>query len=307
MAVVGVILLSHNGKKITKECVSSLRAQKDPKDTYEIVILDTGSKNPLKDGDIEDCRMYTHEENLGFAAGNNRAVQYLLREKKPEYILLLNSDTRVTKGMVGALILGLEKHPDTAAVVPKIYFEKGFEFHSQSYRQYEKGRVIWYAGGDIDWPNMILSHRQVDEVDRGQVEDHELGFGTGCCLLLRPSTWQKLGGFDEAYFLYYEDADLSMRIQRVLRKSLRLVSSALLYHQNAGSSGGSGSAVHRYYQTRNRIRFGLQYAPFRTKISLLFWMWRTYMHTDPATRLGILDALGGKWGNQHSRIPAVTQ
>jgi GT2 family glycosyltransferase len=283
------------------------------------------------------------DTNDGFAQGNNKAVSHLLSDIRQDgnsggvfrqliardgskanigvdYLLFINNDTRVTKGMVRQLVTRFQTTQDAGFIVPKIYFEKGHEFHAESYSKAQTGHVIWYAGGDIDWDNLILSHRGVDEVDRGQFDglssmnpffsivhdaydERDVEFATGCCFLTTPSIWQKLKGFDPAYFLYYEDADLSIRLQKKLNKRIVVEPKAMLYHQNAGSTKGSGSSIHQYYQTRNRLRFGLQYASRRTKLALLLEARRHFLHGSGAVKLGILDALGGKWGNQSERIP----
>lgn len=346
MSSIGIILLNYNSTRLTKKCVQSLLALKDKQDIYHIIVYDNASKIKPKASDFPHCTLVCGEENTGFAQGNNLAVQHLLSKmssgkkisqifkrvpsKEPqqsqevEYLLFINNDTRVTKGMVRQLVETFDSNTDIGMVVPKIYFEKGNEFHTKSYTKAQSGHVIWYAGGDVDWANMILSHRGVDEVDRGQFNDlpsknpffsyiheaydsHDVEFATGCCFLTTPAVWKKLRGFDQAYFLYYEDADLSIRLQKDLHKRIVFESKALLYHQNAGSTKGSGSSVHQYYQTRNRLRFGLRYASRRTKLAMLLEARRQFLHGPSAVKLGILDALGGRWGNQSARIPVEKQ
>ena len=111
-------------------------------------------------------------------------------------------------------------------------------------------------------------HRGVDEVDHGQFgEEEEIGFATGACLLMRKKLIKKIGSFDEKYFLYYEDADLAQRIQKSGYK-IFYNPKAILWHNNAGSSS-SGSALHDYYLTRNRLLFGMTYAPLKTRLFLI--------------------------------------
>jgi GT2 family glycosyltransferase len=85
-----------------------------------------------------------------------------------------------------------------------------------------------------------------------------------------------VGKWDESYFLYYEDADFC---ERALKKGVSLLydPSIHLWHKNAQSTGGSGSSLHQKYQTKNRLIFGLKYAPFRTKIHLLLNIFRDFL------------------------------
>ena len=75
-------------------------------------------------------------------------------------------------------------------------------------------------------------------------------------------------GFDNRYFLYFEDSDLSQRLKKAGYKIL-FYPKAILWHKNAGSTGGSGSSLQDYFTTRNRMIFGLKFAPLRSKIALI--------------------------------------
>lgn len=319
MSTIAIILLNYNSTRLTKKCVSSLLAHKEATDTYHIIVWDANSSIPPNKSEFQSCDLILSGKNLGFTGGNNEAVSYALRQyADTEYILLLNNDTRVTKGMIRQLVLSFEMDSEIGFILPKICFEKGHEFHKHDYAAEQKGRVLWYAGGGIDWANMIVFHCGVDEVDRGQFNFlttstalppqrnnighcYETNFATGCCLLTTPYIWKKLKGFDKNYFLYYEDADLSVRVKKLGYKIV-VDPTTTLYHVNAGSTDGGGSALHQYYQTRNRLRFGLQYGKMRAKIALLREAVRMYSTGSAAHRLGVVHALEGRWGNQTHKI-----
>src|SRR5206468_7417532 len=117
--------------------------------------------------------------------------------------------------------------------------------------------------GKIDWNNVIGFHVGVDEVDTGQFDTpYDTETATGCCVLIKKSTLEKIGLLDEGYFMYYEDADYSMLLKR---RGLKILywPRAVLWHKNASAAGGSGSPLQEYYITRNRLLFGMRYAPLR--------------------------------------------
>lgn len=155
----------------------------------------------------------------------------------------------------------------------KIYYADGFEYHKE-YAKNDLGNVIWFAGGKIDWNHVITSHVGVDEVDEGQFnEEKEVDFLTGCMMFFDKAALDVVGFWDESYFLYYEDADWSVRAKKA---GIRLVYTprVTLWHKNAQSTDGAGSSIHTKYQEKNRVKFGLAYAPLRTKLHLLknlFW------------------------------------
>src|SRR5690606_14557979 len=127
-----------------------------------------------------------------------------------------------------------------------------------------------------------------DEVDRGQYDTVEpTEFVTGCCVALRVKALEEIGLFDDRYFLYLEDLDLSQRLLKA-RWKLLYQPEARIWHKNAGYSG-SGSSLHEYYFTRNRYLFGFRYAPWRTKLFLLKHLVIQWRQGGKVTRQAIRD------------------
>jgi GT2 family glycosyltransferase len=100
---------------------------------------------------------------------------------------------------------------------------------------------------------------------------------------------------NEDYFLYFEDADWSLEIKK---RGLRIVvePASIIYHKNAGSTGGSGSPLQQYYQTRNRFYFGMKFAPFRTKIHLIINTFKQFIGNNPLLKTAATDAFLNRMG-----------
>lgn len=264
MDKIATIILNWNGKENTIDCLKSIKNHEG------IIVVDNNST----DGSVEEIKKYFPEvkiiqnpENYGFAKGNNIGIKKAIQEGA-EYIFVLNNDTLVEKNCLNNLLESAQKYKDCSIFAPKIYFQKNFEFHKNRYSEKEKGRVIWYAGGIIDWNNIFGKHRGVDEVDRGQYDKfYETEFATGAAIFVKSEVFKKIGFLDEKYFMYYEDTDFCVRAKRAGFKIL-FVPDAVVYHKNAGSSS-SGSKLQDYYITRNRLIFGLKYASVKTKLSLI--------------------------------------
>ena len=140
----------------------------------------------------------------------------------------------------------------------------------------------------MDWKNAQSVHIGVDEVDQGQYDkSHKINFATGCCILLKREVLETIGLFDKKYFLYYEDADFSQRITKS-GYEIYYVPSAILYHDNAGSSG-SGSELHDYFLSRNQMIFGMRYAPLKTKAALIRQSLRLIRNGRQYQKKGIVD------------------
>lgn len=265
MKKVAIVILNFNGTKDTIECLKSINKLSIPDIDLLTVIVDNGSKEKFK---VEGIKVIRSEENLGFAGGNNVGIKYGL-DWDAGYILILNNDTAVDKNLIKELIETAGSDSKIGIVVPKIYFTKGFEFHKNRYKENDLGKVLWFGGGIMDWKNVIGRHRGVDEVDNGQYDEVvSTDYATGCCMFIKREVFEKVGLFNEKYFLYCEDSDLSIRVKRAGFKIV-YCPGAVLWHKNAGSSGGSGSSLQDYFITRNRLLFGMKYAPLRSKLALI--------------------------------------
>lgn len=271
MKSVCIVCINFNSEKETHHCLVSLQNLKKDNIEVHIVIIDNGSKIPFQLTTTEKKNgvvLLRSETNIGFTGGTNMGISYGVA-RGVDFVLLINNDTTADSHILIELLKSFEEDSKVGLAVPKIYFTKGHEYHLKRYKKDELGRVFWYAGGYTDWANVFNIHRGVDEVDTGQYNKEEkITFATGCCMLIRTDVLEKVGLFDNTYYLYFEDADLS---QRILQKGYNIVyvPKAILWHSNSASAGGSGSSLHDYYLTRNRMLFGMKYAPIRSKIALL--------------------------------------
>ena len=277
MKKVAIVILNWNGWKDTLQCLKTINQLSVVSCQLSVIVVDNGStdnsvkkikneKLKMKNDNLK-LKIIKNEENLGFAEGNNVGIRYALKQGV-DYVMLLNNDTFVDKYLVDQLVKVMEEDKEIGILGPKIYFAHGFEFHKDRYKKEEEGKVIWYAGGEINWENVYCSHKGVDEVDKGQYEkQEETDFISGCCMMVRREVFDKIGFLDKKYFLYLEDVDFCIRAERAKFKII-YTPKAHLWHKNASSSEKPGSKIHQYYQTRNRLYFGFRYAPLRSKLAL---------------------------------------
>lgn len=299
-ASVFIIIVNWNGEAYLADCLLSLIKLRTNNDIQvTIVVVDNGSTDgsvKLIQQKFKQVKLIPLPQNLGFSGGNNVGIKYAI-EQGADYIWFLNNDTYVDPKALTALVKAFA-NPKVGAVGSKIYFAPNHEFHRDRYKPEEKGKVIWYAGGIIDWDNVYASHRGVDEVDHGQYDKLEkTPFITGCSFMIKSSVINQVGVFDEHYYLYLEDVDFSLRIQKAGYETL-YVPDSVVWHINAGSSGRPGNPTHEYYFTRNRLLLGFRYAPVRTKLALFRESLRMLTGKNKVRKQAILDAFLGKWGKQ---------
>ena len=304
MKKIAIVILDYKNKKDTISCIASLEDLILTDISLSVILVNNDTEQVYSPGMFPSSfslQVINNTTNTGFAGGNNTGIYYALSEQA-DYILLLNNDTIVDGSLLIELVKVLEQDPGIGLVSPKIYFEKGHEFHKEKYRKSDLGNVIWYAGGIMDWKNILGRHRGVDELDHGQYDAiQKTDFATGCCMLFRSDVIRKTGVFDEKYFFYYEDSDLNERVKKK-KYTVLYVPKATVWHKNAGSTGGSGSTLQDYYITRNRLLFGISYAPFRSKIALLKESLKLAMQGRPWQKIGVKDYFLRKFGKGSYKI-----
>lgn len=277
MDKIGIVILHYGSWTNTGECLDSIQDNWLKEIDAQIVLVINPQAGKKGNGKytyhfkkkFPNISIIENNENIGFSKAVNLGLNKALK-LCCSYVILVNNDTIFSPNLINDLVNCAKENPKAGLVSPKIYFAKGFEFHKERYKKEEIGKIIWYAGGIIDWKNIYAGHRGVDEVDSGQFDEiGETSFSTGCCMLITKEAIEKIGYLDKEYFLYFEDVDYSLRAKRA---GFQVIYNpkAFLWHKNAASSGKPGSVLHQYYLTRNRLYFGFKYASFWTKKSLFF-------------------------------------
>lgn len=268
---VAVIILNWNGLADTLECLESVLKSKTKTIDLQTILVDNGSTDKsvstLKNRYGDQIKLLENSRNLGFSGGNNVGIRAAL-ESGTTHVILLNNDTTVAPDTFQNLFTSAQKHGFDLAS-PKIYFYPGCEFHHDQYQKSERGKVIWYAGGRIDWANVIAAQIGVNEVDLGQHDQAcETEFATGCCLLIDKKVIDKIDLLPTIYTAYWEDTDYCLQAQKAGFK-IGYTPDAHLWHKNAGSSGGSGSTKQIKLAGKSRLIFALRHAPLRAKLALI--------------------------------------
>lgn len=244
-----VILLNWNTSHHTENCINSINTYCD-KNLFDIIVADNGSSNNSLEyltALFPDVIFIDNKTNLGFAEGNNRALQYSIHHGYT-YSLIINNDTLVDNDLIGGLMSHLEQHSNAAAVQPAIYW------------MHDKGK-IWNGEGKFHpLLGITYSSTALPEQNEGFKKASWL---TGCCMLVKNAALVKAGAFNDLFFLYYEDVELSYRL-RSNGYELHYLPTCHLYHE-AGVSAtfekkeGSLSPIIHYYISRNHIWFLRKY------------------------------------------------
>ena len=197
MKKVFFVIVNYNGKEVLKECLRSVFVSE--KVAFEVVVVDNASKDEsLTEAKqlFPKAQYIAHKENKGFAGGSNSGIKFAL-EHGAEYVFLLNNDAVVEKDTIALLLQYAEK--DRKNIFSPLVLSS------------RNPRKVWFCGGHIDWFRMRALHQKCTKEIKEPTRTEYL---SGCALLIPKQAFYEVGLLDEEYFLYYEDADWSVRARQ---------------------------------------------------------------------------------------------
>jgi GT2 family glycosyltransferase/glycosyltransferase involved in cell wall biosynthesis len=235
---VSVVVVNYRGADDTITCLRALREDLDyPADRLEVVCVDNASG----DGGVDRIRaaapwvtLVEAPENLGFAGGCNLGVS----RATGDVVAFLNNDARPHRDWLRAGVRVLAEDPGVGAVASKVLDWDG--------------RVIDFVDGGLTWFGMGYKRHAGQPDDGSHDVPRDVLFGTGSALLVRAGLFRSLGGFDERFFMFYEDVDLGWRLN--LRGwRVRYEPSSLTYHRHHASMSAVDSSRELYLLERNAL------------------------------------------------------
>jgi hypothetical protein len=230
---VALIVLNWNGASDTLACLTSFRASSP---TTHLIVVDNGSTDG-SDSAIEASglahTLIRNTGNLGYAGGNNVGLRRALAEGF-QVVGVVNNDTVAAPGLVDNLMAALPRGLPRAVSSEIAYFEKP--------------DVCWFAGGAFS--DGYGRHLPTEEQRAGPTP-----LLTGCCLFARREVWERVGLFDESFFLIFEDFDWSLRAAEA-GVELLVVEGPRLLHKVSRSFRSSvrASRLGSFYFARNGVR-----------------------------------------------------
>lgn len=208
MSSVAIVIVNYNTCEYLRSCLRTVVRERPD----EVIVVDNGSS----DGSVEMVRADFPQVTVlsdGHNRGYGAAANYAVARCAAETILLLNSDTQLTAGAVEELATYLDKHSQVGIVGPRLVGSDGalqqscYPFPKPLYTLLEEtrvGRIIRYIPILRDSYLYTWSHERVRSVPWLQ----------GSALAIRRRPFEALGGFDESFFMYFEEVDLCYRLRK---------------------------------------------------------------------------------------------
>jgi len=256
--LVSIIIVNFNGAEYIVDCLESLINQ--TYEDFEIIVLDNNSV----DNSVELIKKYPlvklieSTENLGFAKGNNEAIN----QSKGEYIALLNNDARADSEWLGNLVNVLERNTELGSCGCKII------------SHYDPD-VMDSAGLLVNASGMSRGRGRNENVQKYNVSEPIL-IPSGCAAMYRRKALEEVGLFDEDFFCYCEDTDLGFRLQIAGWKCF-YVSEAIVHHRYSASAG-KYSLFKTYLVERNHYWFVIKNYPTSLLLMNPIYTLRLYLY-----------------------------
>lgn len=249
---VSIIIVNYNGEHFLRDCLDSIYAQSFT--NFKVILVDNDSSDgsiDIVEREYPKVELIRNDANFGFARGTNEGI----RASHGEYILTLNNDTRLEPGFLEEILRPMERDTRIGICAPKMLYPDG--------RINSTGICISRSGAAWD--------RGISHADCGQYDHPEEVFGACAgAALYRKAMLDEVGLFDEDFFMYMEDVDLSFRA-RLAGWICLFVPGAVVYHHHGGTSGvGSDTAV--YYGNRNIVWVAFRNFPRTFLVSSLPWI-----------------------------------
>ena len=230
---VSVVIVSYKVPELLRACLASVQRETTGC-SYEIVVVENASGDgsaELVRSEFPGVRLIALEENVGFAAGSNIGA----RESTGEYVLMLNPDTELVGDTLTALLRYARAHPQAGLVGGRTLNPHGELDPGSCWGAQSIWSLVCFASGlsSLFRGSRVFNPESLGGWPRDSVR--QVDIVTGCLCLAPRSVWEQLGGFDEAFFMYGEDADLGARVHKAGYRPAITPDAVIVHHVGASS------------------------------------------------------------------------
>jgi GT2 family glycosyltransferase len=243
LPTVSVVLLNYNGGEHNQACLESLRGLDYPSDRFEVLVIDHASVDGSAEAirrDFPEVRLIEAGVNLGFAAGCNFGAQ----ASGAACVAFLNNDARVEPGWLRALVAALDLGDGTVCAAAKMLDWDGREV------DFVEGHMAFHGFAR-------QTHWREWAAEGSFAERRPLLFACGGAMLIDRDVFLRLGGFDERFWMFFEDVDLGWRLW-VAGHRVAFAPDAVTYHRHHGTAGAMSEVRRNFLYERNALMMVLK-------------------------------------------------
>lgn len=261
-----IVIVNWNSGAQLRECLESIVSTDIEGFTLDKVIVVDNASSDGSAQNISDLKLplqvLYNKENLGFAAACNMGA----KQTTSDYLLFLNPDTKLFRDSLSTPIFFLERqcNEHIGILGVQLVDENGHICKTCARFPTPGAYFSKMLGLNRLFPNIFPSHLMTEWDHRtSKIVDHVIG----AFFLVRASLFQKIGGFDERYFVYLEDLDFSLKTKHLGYASYYLATTQI-YHKGGGSSEQI-KATRLFYSLRSRIIYSYRHFGFLAATSVM--------------------------------------
>ena len=251
-----VIVVSFNVRELLVHCLESLTSDLAGL-AAEVVVADNASIDGTVDAvrqRFPRVRVLENDRNLGFGAANNQA----LKITSGQAVLFLNPDTEMRPGAASTLVRHMTEHPDVGVVGPRLHYPNGIIQSSRRSFPTPLTGLIESTIVQRWFPKTGLLRRYYRD---GNSDDQtqDVDWLVGACLLARRETIDRVGGFDERFFMYSEELDWCYRVREDGWRIVYLPDAEVIHHEGRSSEQNRARRSQTFLESKSRFyekRFG---------------------------------------------------
>ena len=242
-----VVIVNYNVKHFLEQCLCSVeKAITNGKINAEVFVIDNHSQDNSLDylqPIFPNVKFISNDQNIGFAKACNQGLQL----SKSTYVLFLNPDTIVAEDCFSKCISFFDTHPDAGAIGVKMLDGHG-KFLKESKRAFPSPVTSLFKlfGFARAFPkSKTFSRYHLGHLHEN--DNHEVDVLAGAFMMMPRKVLEEVGSFDEVFFMYGEDVDLSYRIQKAGYKNYYLAETSMLHFKGESTKKGSLNYVRMFY------------------------------------------------------------
>jgi hypothetical protein len=211
MKSIDIIIVNHNSTNCTIKAIDSLKKKTNGYIPKIIVVDNASTDNPeIVSSKFSDVELLINKENLGFS----KAINQALRRTTNDYAIMLNPDTVIVNGFVSEMIAYLEEYQDIGIIGPRILDSDGsIQGSARRFPTFWTSMFGRKSPLTKMFPNNPFTRKEFVCFNNNAKEVIDADWVSGACMIIRRKAFEAVGGFDERFFLYWEDTDICKRIK----------------------------------------------------------------------------------------------
>jgi GT2 family glycosyltransferase len=230
---ISVVIVSYKVPGLLRACLASVRREAVGC-SYEVIVVENASGDGSAEmvrSEFPDVRLIALEDNVGFAAGCNLGA----RAAQGEYVLMLNPDTELVGDTLSALLRYARRHPDAGLIGGRTLNPAGELDPGSCWGAQSLWSLVCFASGlsTLFRGSRLFNPESLGGWSRDSAR--EVDIVTGCLCMAPRTVWDELGGFDETFFMYGEDADLAARARKAGYRPAITPDAVIVHHVGQSS------------------------------------------------------------------------